>query len=88
MADLRIPRTIEWVGGLDGHIALIEQTLLPTELRIESCRDVESLWQAIRRLTAPVSKSVTSSNARSPLTLIIEDPLGHPPRPATFSTES
>lgn len=42
-----LPRTIEWVGGLDGHIALIDQTLLPTELKIITCRDADSIREAI-----------------------------------------
>lgn len=50
MLDLKLPRTIEWVGGLDGHVALIDQNCLPGELRIEPYRDVKSLWDAIRRL--------------------------------------
>ena len=44
------PRTIEWIGGVDGFVRLIDQTLLPTELRTIECRDIETLWQAIRSL--------------------------------------
>ncbi len=47
---MNLPRTIEWVGGLDGHVALIDQTLLPGELRIVECRDVATMWDAIKRL--------------------------------------
>jgi methylthioribose-1-phosphate isomerase len=43
-------RTIEWVGGLDGHVALIDQTLLPTELRVIKVRDAGNLRECIRRL--------------------------------------
>ncbi len=50
MSDLGVPRTIEWVGGLDGYVALIDQTLLPEELKIISCRDVETMVEAIRSL--------------------------------------
>jgi len=42
--------TIEWVGGVDGHVRLIDQTLLPTEVRFIECTDVEALWEAIRSL--------------------------------------
>jgi methylthioribose-1-phosphate isomerase len=42
-----VPRTIEWVGGIDGHVALIDQTLLPNELKIIECRDTTSLCEAI-----------------------------------------
>ncbi len=44
------PRTIEWVGGLDGYVLMIDQTLLPTELARIECRDARTLWDAIRRL--------------------------------------
>ncbi len=43
-------RPIEWVGGLDGHVALIEQTLLPEKFKIIRVEDVETMWDAIRRL--------------------------------------
>ncbi len=43
-------KTIEWIGGLDGHVAMIDQTLLPGEARIIQCCDVEAMWDAIKRL--------------------------------------
>ena len=46
-----VPRTIEWVGGLDGHVAMIDQTRLPVELVMLKCRDTRALWDAIRRLS-------------------------------------
>lgn len=51
MNQTDIPRTIEWVGELDGHVAMIDQTRLPGELVTLECRDVETVWQAIRRLS-------------------------------------
>jgi methylthioribose-1-phosphate isomerase len=42
--------TIAWRGGLDGHVELIEQTLLPTEFRIVEIRTVEEMVDAIYRL--------------------------------------
>jgi methylthioribose-1-phosphate isomerase len=44
------PATLEWIGGVDGHLKLIDQTLLPVELKYVECRDVESVWEAIRQL--------------------------------------
>jgi methylthioribose-1-phosphate isomerase len=44
------PRTIAWVGGTDGFVRLIDQTLLPTQLRYRDCRTVEEVWEAIRSL--------------------------------------
>ena len=42
--------TIEWVGGVDGHVRLIDQTRLPTETCFVECRDVETMWEAIQSL--------------------------------------
>ena len=50
MSESRPPKTICWVGGLDGWIEMIDQTLLPGEVKIISCRDVATLWEAIRAL--------------------------------------
>ena len=43
--------TIRWVGGPDGHVELIDQTLLPLELRYLEIRTKEEMWQAIQRLS-------------------------------------
>ena len=43
-------KTIEWVGGLDGAARLIDQTLLPTEVKYLDVRDVETMWEAIKML--------------------------------------
>src|SRR5947209_18721851 len=45
------PRTIAWVGGdVNGHVRLIDQTLLPGQLEYRDCRSVEDVWEAIRSL--------------------------------------
>ncbi|RME38642.1 MAG: S-methyl-5-thioribose-1-phosphate isomerase, partial [Planctomycetota bacterium] len=49
MAD-SIPRAIEWIGGPDGCIRLIDQTRLPETLTYIEARDVETVIEAIRRL--------------------------------------
>jgi methylthioribose-1-phosphate isomerase len=43
-------QTVRWVGGMDGRMELIDQTLLPTELRYIVCRTVEEVWEAIKVL--------------------------------------
>src|SRR5262245_678743 len=43
-------KTLEWLGDLDGHLRLIDQTLLPTTLAYRDCRTVEEVWEAIRLL--------------------------------------
>ncbi|MFQ5863282.1 MAG: S-methyl-5-thioribose-1-phosphate isomerase [Candidatus Brocadiales bacterium] len=42
--------TIEWEGGMDGKVKLIDQTLLPGELKFIYCEDVECMWEAIKTL--------------------------------------
>jgi methylthioribose-1-phosphate isomerase len=44
------PRTIQWVGGTNGFLRLIDQTLLPTRLEYRECRTVEEVWEAIKLL--------------------------------------
>jgi methylthioribose-1-phosphate isomerase len=46
-----VPQTLEWIGGVDGHLRLIDQTKLPTQLVYLDCRDVEAVWQAIKQLS-------------------------------------
>jgi methylthioribose-1-phosphate isomerase len=42
--------TIEWMGGVDGCVRMIDQTRLPVELVFLECRDVPTLWEAIKAL--------------------------------------
>jgi methylthioribose-1-phosphate isomerase len=42
--------TLRWIGGVDGHLRLIDQTLLPVECVEIECRTVESVWEAIKVL--------------------------------------
>ncbi len=44
------PATLHWVGDVDGHLVMIDQTLLPGELKEIECRDVETVWEAIKSL--------------------------------------
>jgi methylthioribose-1-phosphate isomerase len=45
-----LPRTVQWVGDVPGHVRLIDQTLLPTQVEYRDCRTVEEVWEAIRML--------------------------------------
>lgn len=45
-----MPRTVEWIGGTDGFLRLIDQTRLPNELAFRDCKTVEDVWEAIRIL--------------------------------------
>ncbi len=42
--------TLHWLGGVDGHLRLVDQTRLPVELVEIDCRDVETVWEAIKTL--------------------------------------
>ena len=42
--------TLRWIGGDDGRLELLDQTLLPGEVRYIECCDVETLFEAIRSL--------------------------------------
>jgi methylthioribose-1-phosphate isomerase len=42
--------TLRWFGDIDGHLRLLDQTRLPIECVEIECRDVESVWEAIRSL--------------------------------------
>jgi methylthioribose-1-phosphate isomerase len=42
--------TLRWVGGVDGHLRLLDQSRLPLECVEIECRDALSVWEAIRSL--------------------------------------
>jgi methylthioribose-1-phosphate isomerase len=42
--------TIEWEGDINGRIRLIDQTLLPAELKFVYCENLDSIWHAIKTL--------------------------------------
>jgi methylthioribose-1-phosphate isomerase len=46
----RITPTLAWIGGVDGCLRIIDQTLLPGELRQIDLATPEAVWEAIRIL--------------------------------------
>lgn len=42
--------TLEWIGGVDGCLEMIDQRLLPGEFVKIRCKDVGSLWDAVKTL--------------------------------------
>src|SRR5688500_10818362 len=50
MSQEQLPRTIQWIGGTDGFVRLLDQTLLPGSLEYRDCRTMEDVWGAIRSL--------------------------------------
>jgi methylthioribose-1-phosphate isomerase len=47
---MAIPKSIEWVGGPEGFLRLIDQTQLPGKLAFRDCRTAEEVWEAIKSL--------------------------------------
>ena len=45
-----LPPTLEWVGGCEGALRLLDQTLLPGQVHVVTCDTVERVWEAIRTL--------------------------------------
>jgi methylthioribose-1-phosphate isomerase len=43
-------QTVRWAGGLDGHMRIIDQTLLPTEFKVLALQTAEQVWEAIKVL--------------------------------------
>lgn len=50
MSQATTPQTLRWEGAIDGHLVLIDQTKLPVVCEEISCRDVETVWEAIKSL--------------------------------------
>lgn len=42
--------TLQWIGGVDGYLELIDQRLLPSEFTKIQCTTVEQVWDAIKTL--------------------------------------
>ncbi|HUG68440.1 MAG TPA: S-methyl-5-thioribose-1-phosphate isomerase [Pirellulaceae bacterium] len=42
--------TLRWVGDVEGHLVLIDQTLLPVVFEERECRSIEQVWEAIKQL--------------------------------------
>ena len=51
-------QTLHWLGGLEGHLRLIDQTRLPVELAEIDCRSVEQVWSAIRSLQVRAAPAI------------------------------
>jgi methylthioribose-1-phosphate isomerase len=47
---MMIIKTLKWVGGVDGHLEIIDQRILPVEYKIIRCSTVKQLYDAIKTL--------------------------------------
>lgn len=44
------PAAVQWIGDWSGFLQLIDQTCLPRELKLLECREVSTVWEAIKML--------------------------------------
>jgi methylthioribose-1-phosphate isomerase len=45
-----VPLSIEWVGGVDGFLRLLDQTQLPVTTAYRDCHTLDDVWEAIKSL--------------------------------------
>jgi methylthioribose-1-phosphate isomerase len=72
------PPPLRWLGGVDGHLRLIDQTLLPVELREIDCHDVETVFEAIRSMRVRGAPAIGIAAAYG-LVLGAQSAVHHPP---------
>ncbi len=56
-------KTIEWIGDVDGHLRLLDQTALPEKTEFLDCRTPEDVFGAIRRLSVRGAPAIGVSAA-------------------------
>lgn len=50
LSKCNAPLSLQWIGDESGYLQLLDQTRLPAELVQLDCRDVETVWEAIKML--------------------------------------
>jgi methylthioribose-1-phosphate isomerase len=50
MSKAEVMKTLQWVGGIDGYLEIIDQRRLPGEYKIIRCVNVKQLYNAIKTL--------------------------------------
>jgi len=87
-------QSVRWVGETGGHLVLLDQTRLPCEVVELECRDVESVYQAIKELSVRGAPAIGIAAAYG-VCLAVQDaaddpksPLEHAERAAQRLAES
>jgi methylthioribose-1-phosphate isomerase len=75
MIPMAVHKAIEWVGGADGFLRLLDQTRLPAEIVYRECRDVEQVRAAICELAVRGAPAIGVSAAYG-LVLAMQKPDG------------
>jgi len=60
---LMIGQAVKWIGDIDGYLELIDQRRLPVEFVKLQCRDVETLFEAIKTLAVRGAPAIGVSAA-------------------------
>jgi methylthioribose-1-phosphate isomerase len=60
---MKIARALEWIGDVDGYLALVDQRLLPARHTILDCRDIPTLYEAIQTLAVRGAPAIGVSAA-------------------------
>lgn len=60
---LMIVEAVKWIGDIDGYLELIDQRRLPAEFTRLQCRDVETLFEAIKTLAVRGAPAIGVSAA-------------------------
>ena len=56
-------KTIEWIGDAEGHLRLLDQTMLPVKTEFLDCMNTKDLFDAIRRLSVRGAPAIGVSAA-------------------------
>ncbi|MEX0711676.1 MAG: S-methyl-5-thioribose-1-phosphate isomerase, partial [Pirellulales bacterium] len=75
--------TLRWVGGVDGHLRLIDQTRLPTQCVEVECRNAEAVHEAIRELRIRGAPAIGIAAAYGVCLGMQSVLLAEPPKPAS-----
>lgn len=75
MNVLKPGRPIDWVGGLDGIVLMIDQTRLPNKEVVLECRTSEDVWRAIKQLSVRGAPAIGVAGAMG-LVLGVRDASG------------
>ncbi len=78
MKNYSIPRSMEWIGCIDGHLRLLDQTLLPIDVCFIDCMDIATVHEAIRSLRVRGAPAIGITAAMGVLVGLKNIPSGTP----------
>ncbi len=59
----KLPPTLQWIGGADGALHLLDQTVLPRTVQVRVCNTAEDVFDAIRVLCVRGAPAIGVSGA-------------------------